>query len=246
MPKRKFPGILEVAAAPKRPKNPSIQHLAGTSKRKAKRAPPTGYVCNICKAPGHWVYLCPAKSSVAEKAVVETVETAGNRTDFDLSSSSASGDDAPLEPAANAASLPAGSSTALPAASSNPRKVFLSGLPFSFAEADIEKLCGSDLMAGSGAHKIEALKMHRFSGSRRCNGQAFVTYTTVEGAQACMRKLHGRTVKGDRGVDLTLTAVPAVSKKQATLKKKKPELDAEMAGRATFVYEGQGATFVVD
>ena len=222
-------GAAGAAGSKRRKKNPSIQHLAGTSKRKVKRAPPEGYVCNICKAPGHWVYLCSAKA----KAGKEGAESSSSEGVV-----SSSEDDGPLEPSATAASSPS-------PCTSNPRKVFISGLPFSFAEADIEKLCGSDLMAG-GLHTIESLKMHRFSGSRRCNGQAFVTYTTAEGAQACMRKLHGKTIKCDKGIDLRLTAVPAVSKKQATLKKKKPKLDSDMVGRATYIYEGQGAVLVVD
>ena len=47
-------------------KNPSIQHLAGTSKRKVK-IPPPGYVCNICEASGddrHYILNCPDKCGV--------------------------------------------------------------------------------------------------------------------------------------------------------------------------------------
>ena len=31
---------------------------AATKKRKAKAPPPAGYVCKLCKEPGHWVYEC--------------------------------------------------------------------------------------------------------------------------------------------------------------------------------------------
>ena len=31
---------------------------AAPKKRKAKAPPPAGYVCKLCKEPGHWVYEC--------------------------------------------------------------------------------------------------------------------------------------------------------------------------------------------
>ena len=36
----------------------SAMASAAPKKRKAKAPPPAGYVCKLCKQPGHWVYEC--------------------------------------------------------------------------------------------------------------------------------------------------------------------------------------------
>ena len=122
------------------------------------------------------------------------------------------------------------------------RRLFISGLPFSFVEADLETLCRS---AAEG-FPVDSLELLRFSGSRRCNGQAFVTFATAKGAQACMHELDGALIENEKGVELTLSVMPSLSKKQTTLQKKRPKVDDRMASRCTFIYEGQGAAFVMD
>ena len=47
---------------------------APPKKRKAKAPPPAGYVCKLCKEPGHWVYECAqcVKKPKVAKAATKT------------------------------------------------------------------------------------------------------------------------------------------------------------------------------
>ena len=95
-------------------KNPSIQHLAGTSKRVVK-VPPPGYVCNICSSNGHYILNCPKRKTPATTTTAPTTSptttnpTTGSKKD----------------PAAN------------------PCKVFVSGLLFSTTKKDLNDMFGS-------------------------------------------------------------------------------------------------------
>ena len=43
------------------------EETANDNKRKAKSAPPDGYVCRLCNIPGHWIQVCPTKKTGAKR-----------------------------------------------------------------------------------------------------------------------------------------------------------------------------------
>ena len=182
-------------------KGPNIQHLAGTSKRKVK-IPPLGYVCNICKASGddrHYVTACPSKVKPAVVVTSTTTTAAPSTTTV----------------ATNKSTISASSNSKDPAA--NPCKVFVSGLLFSTTKKDLHDMFGNvDESA-----VVSNVRLLLFTGSKKCNGQAYVTMTTLDGARKAMSTLDGKQVKDAQGTKRMLTVVPALSRNMTNKNNKK-------------------------
>ena len=72
------------------------------------------------------------------------------------------------------------------------RKVFVGGLPFDCDEGSVKSFFDDGLSKtstyGDGVVHVKLLK---FEDSKRCKGQAFVTFDTDEGAAAAMSKMNG-------------------------------------------------------
>jgi len=66
------------------------------------------------------------------------------------------------------------------------RKIFVSGLPFEIKVSDIQQLF-------NGCGEISSCKLLKFNDSGRCNGQAYVSFTTDEAASRAI-KLSGTSV----------------------------------------------------
>ena len=232
-------------------KGPNIQHLAGTSKRKVK-IPPLGYVCNICKASGddrHYVTACPSKvkpAVVTTKVVTATTTTAAPFT---------------TTVATNKSTISASSKSKDPAA--NPCKVFVSGLLFSTTKKDLHDMFGNvDESA-----VVSNVRLLLFTGSKKCNGQAYVTMTTLDGARKAMSTLDGKQVKDAQRTKRMLTVVPALSRNMTNKNNKKRGGGSGARGKfnktnsnkkqkkgkkgesgddfsGTWMYKNQGKTFV--
>jgi RNA recognition motif-containing protein len=169
-------------------KNPSIQHLAGTSKRKVK-IPPPGYVCNICEASGddrHYILNCPdrkmKKSNTTEANQEQEPSTTAKTNSTTASSTNSSSSHA----------------------STNQRKLFVSGLLFTTTKKDLVDMFGSLEQV-----VVANIQLLRFKDGKKCNGQAFVTTTTAEGAQKAIAALHGTHVMDTKGGKRVLKLVHA-------------------------------------
>jgi RNA recognition motif-containing protein len=230
-------------------KNPSIQHLAGTSKRKNK-LPPIGYTCNICKACGdnrHYVTACPSKE---KKKIISVPATSTSTT------SSSTVTPASSTSTTTSTTLPQKSATNDPAA--NPCKIFVSGLLFTTTKKDLSDMFGSIEQV-----VVSNVRLLLFSGSKRCNGMAFVTLTTLEGARKAIDTLHNTSVTDDQGIQRTLSVVPALSRNVTNKKrsnngnknrtknipakkkqKKNHDKDHEQDKKGTYIYKDQGRQYV--
>jgi RNA recognition motif-containing protein len=165
-------------------KGKSIQHLAGTGKPRKK--PPPGYKCGACGADGsavHWIYECPKKLSKKKKTPPPT-GTAPRRTSLE---------DAGEDPTTNNFAPPQGRKMSMkekvrydPGA--NRCKIFVSGLPFGSTDQDIR-----DTFEAMGT--ISYVQRLRFKDKpNKCNGQAYVTFTTPEAAKRSIKRLDGKTI----------------------------------------------------
>ena len=178
----------------------NIQHLAGTTKRKNVK-PPIGYVCNICKAEGesrHYVTMCPQKvkkttttsQQISTTQSIKSTKTISKTISSSASSSSPTPNIAVNDPAAN------------------PCKVFVSGLLFTTTKKELSDLFGS----ADDQVVVANIRLLLFTGSKRCNGQAFVTMSTSEGASKAIELLHDYEQKDEQGTIRKLKVIPALTR----------------------------------
>ena len=225
-------------------KRASIQHLAGTGK--GRKRPKEGYVCNACGAQGearHWIFECEvykakkAETKAKVKATDKTTDKATDKTTDTPSGAEAGGTEVGEKKvgdhggAEGALSKPQKRKKRRGKVDpdANPCKVFVSGLPFNYTKGEVEKLfseCGA----------VTNVRLLLFSGSKKCNGQAFVCYKESVQAQTCIASLNGRELSAESG-KRTLKVVAALSRSRT--KPKKQRRPGE-----TFVYRAQGAQAV--
>ena len=68
---------------------------------------------------------------------------------------------------------------------------------------------------------VSNVRLLLFTGSKKCNGQAYVTMTTLDGARKAMSTLDGKQVKDAQGTKRMLTVVPALSRNMTNKNNKK-------------------------
>ena len=179
----------------------NIQHLAGTTKRKNVK-PPIGYVCNICKAEGesrHYVTMCPQKVKKSVPANATTTKSTKSTTQQISTTQS-------IKSTKTISKTISSSAINDPAA--NPRKVFVSGLLFTTTKKELSDLFGS----ADDQVVVANIRLLLFTGSKRCNGQAFVTMSTSEGASKAIELLHDYEQKDEQGTIRKLKVIPALTR----------------------------------
>ena len=185
-------------------KNPSIQHLAGTSKRVVK-VPPPGYVCNICSSNGHYILNCPKRTTPAT-ATLPTTTTTAPTTSPTTTTNPTTSTGSKEDPAAN------------------PCKIFVSGLLFSTTKKDLNDMFGSlDQVV------VSQVRLLHFPDGKKCNGQAFVVTTSAEGARIAISTLDGTHVTDAKGNKRLLKVVPAASRN--VTKKRKTKKGSKNGGK---------------
>ena len=79
------------------------------------------------------------------------------------------------------------------------RKVFVGGLPFECDEGMVKRFFDEGMMMSSSSSKEEVELLHvkllKFEDSKRCKGQAFLTFDCDEGAQLAIRSMNGSVWK---------------------------------------------------
>ena len=189
----------------------NIQHLAGTTKRKNVK-PPIGYVCNICKADGesrHYVTMCPqkVKKSVPANATTTKSTTTTSQQISTTQSIKSTKTISKTIPASSSSSSPT-PNIAINDPAANPCKVFVSGLLFTTTKKELSDLFGS----ADDQVVVANIRLLLFTGSKRCNGQAFVTMSTSEGASKAIELLHDYEQKDEQGTIRKLKVIPALTR----------------------------------
>ena len=90
----------------------------------------------------------------------------------------------------------------------NPCKVFVSGLLFTTTKKELSDLFGS----ADDQVVVANIRLLLFTGSKRCNGQAFVTMSTSEGASKAIELLHDYEQKDEQGTIRKLKVIPALTR----------------------------------
>ena len=76
------------------------------------------------------------------------------------------------------------------------RKVFVSGLPFDCDEGSVKRFFDDGMSSGDGGGgELVHVKLLKFEDSKRCKGQAFLTFDTDEGALLAIERMNGSVWK---------------------------------------------------
>ena len=103
------------------------------------------------------------------------------------------------------------------------RKVFVSGLPFDCDEGSVKRFFDDGMASsGEGIGELVHVKLLKFEDSKRCKGQAFLTFDTDEGALLAIKSMNGSVWKD---VD-----DPGMSSSKMNKKKKKKGGKNDMDG----------------
>jgi hypothetical protein len=156
------------------------------SLKKAKRSKPVpeDYVCSACKnkhQPAHWIYDCPDKVTKRSKPVPEDYVCSACKNKHQPAHW--------IYDCPDKVTLRGTNQTAKKLRGLNDpdsKKVFVSGLPFEVKPAEVEQMfaaCGT----------VSAVKLLKFDDTKRCNGQAYVSFDTDDGAKKAL-KLSGTTI----------------------------------------------------
>ena len=77
--------------------------------------------------------------------------------------------------------------------------MFVGGLPFECDEGMVKRFFDEGMMTTLSSSKVEVELMHvkllKFEDSKRCKGQAFLTFDCDEGAQLAIRSMNGSVWK---------------------------------------------------
>lgn len=113
------------------------------------------------------------------------------------------------------------------------RKVFVSGLPFDCEEGMVKHFFDDGLLSSSSSSSVVIVgegvvhvKLLKFEDSKRCKGQAFLTFDTDEGATMAINKMNGSVWKevAEPGISSTVTTSTTKGGKK---QKKKTNADDE-------------------
>ena len=196
-------------------KGKSIQHLAGTGK--PRKQPPAGYKCGGCGAEGadvHWIYNCakriPRKKSQNSSAASGGLVPKSKRLDDD-------DDEDEQAQSEKCVGLPkqrkwkASSDKLVFDPGANKCKIFVSGLPFGCSEDDVKKIFES-------MGTIEAVQRLFFVDKKtKCNGQAYVTFSTEDAAKRSVSKIDGAASSKGKYLKVTPCRSRAITKSKSSL-----------------------------